>query len=393
MSHNSRALRALLACLATDECAPRQADVVILASRHFLGARRGEVGGEAIWYAMAALDELGYTTLFADNIQRAVTLHALFPSLVRAVVANEWDMQPCANDAAACVKSAQNPLGIPAWKLFSFSFFRGVDSSLPLGDRWVLAPEDYPGSKHVHIGYSIERTCEKRPPAVEREPIAYVLGKHKVYWQERFYIWEGVDWTGPPANLTEELGLTLPKNFKFVACVDDMYAEDPKQALPNGIENICGDEKRMLAQEQFVKKLAASRLLVGVGRPWVSPTPYDALCLGVPFLNPIHSWNKRDPDDREKWITQHDGLKFEERPLVYHVRKSPSAGQRNRDFWVSVLHAVNTPIQRCARHVPERMTMVAVRRRVDDWLQHDWRAEAQKSLEEQTGQRVSRRRD
>ncbi|EJD46389.1 hypothetical protein AURDEDRAFT_164619 [Auricularia subglabra TFB-10046 SS5] len=111
----------------------------------------------------------------------------------------------------------------------------------------------------MHIGYSIERTCEKRPPVVERDPVAYVLGN----WQERLDIWEGVGRTGPPANLTEDLaGLTLPENFGFVACVD-MYAEDPKRAPPDEIENICGDENRMLAQDVPLREEAGGVAALG----------------------------------------------------------------------------------------------------------------------------------
>lgn len=63
MTHNSRSLRALLECLAGRSCGPRQDQVVILASVYFLGARRGSVSGEHIWYVseQRSLHNLGLT--------------------------------------------------------------------------------------------------------------------------------------------------------------------------------------------------------------------------------------------------------------------------------------------------------------------------------------------
>lgn len=35
---------------------------------------------------------------------------------------------------------------------------------------------------------------------------------------------------------------------------------------------------------------------------------YYALCMGLPFINPIFSWDEKDPDDRMKWDTQQNAL-------------------------------------------------------------------------------------
>lgn len=233
---------------------------------------------------MTALAELGYTVLYSNNFGHAAFVYALVPSLVRAVVLDEWDMDTCATDAI-CAKSPRHPLGIPVWKLFSFTFFRGVNYPIPLDQRWFLAPEDYEGTGHVYTGYSIERTCAGRPVLQpdQREPLAFVLGKHKGYWQESFFAWSGVDWTRPPDGLEAELGLALPRDFRFVACADSIYTADPKLPLPPGVHNIC-EGGRNLPQTGFVEQLSKARLLVGVGRPWISPTPYEALCLGAQLV-------------------------------------------------------------------------------------------------------------
>lgn len=49
-----------------------------------------------------------------------------------------------------------------------------------------------------------------------------------------------------------------------------------------------------------------------------------ALCLGVPFINPVRDWNRDDPDNRDTWYSQHNGLHELSPPYVYHiVRPNP----------------------------------------------------------------------
>lgn len=39
----------------------------------------------------------------------------------------------------------------------------------------------------------------------------------------------------------------------------------------------------------------------GIGLPLVSPTPYEALCMGIPFINPIINWLTWDIDNQSGW--------------------------------------------------------------------------------------------
>lgn len=62
------------------------------------------------------------------------------PDLVKVVIRNRPAL--CQRDPK-CVKSAANPLGIPAWKLFDFEFYpspegKHMDATL-LGGKWILA--------------------------------------------------------------------------------------------------------------------------------------------------------------------------------------------------------------------------------------------------------------
>jgi len=45
----------------------------------------------------------------------------------------------------------------------------------------------------------------------------------------------------------------------------------------------------------------------GIGKPIVSPTPYDALCMGVPFINPVMKWSSDAPEDRSSWTCEFPG--------------------------------------------------------------------------------------
>lgn len=59
--------------------------------------------------------------------------------------------------------------------------------------------------------------------------------------------------------------------------------------LANDVPQTEGEEKkqRKLSSAEFVHEVGQSRMMVGVGGPWWSPSPYNALCQGVPFLNPV----------------------------------------------------------------------------------------------------------
>lgn len=48
-----------------------------------------------------------------------------------------------------------------------------------------------------------------------------------------------------------------------------------------------GEEGTLLSAAEFRRELANSRVMLGVGRPTVSPSPYESMMLGVPFINPV----------------------------------------------------------------------------------------------------------
>ena len=215
--------------------------------------------------------------------------------------------------------------------MFSFHFWGG--SANPLGNAWTLSPENYAligphthSEENVYLGYSIEKTCLKIPvtPSAERPRQAYVLAKRSEYFYKKEYAWPGMVYEPSPIDVALVAGIAQ----------DDA----PNGAgVPAGITNL-----GRLNKTEFYRNLGHSRALVGIGLPFLSPSPYDALCMGLPFINPVMYWDRDDPENRTRWGTQHDGLKFQVPPYVYHVKKGDTDG-----FWEALRTAVETPIERC----------------------------------------------
>ncbi|KAJ7864644.1 hypothetical protein B0H13DRAFT_2069028, partial [Mycena leptocephala] len=112
---------------------------------------------------------------------------------------------------------------------------------------------------------------------------------------------------------------------------------------------------------------------MGIGAPSTSPTPYDALCLGVPFINPILTWDPARPDDRSKWEAQHEALKHLNPPHVYNVFKDDEDGLER-----AVRAALDAPL--LDRYILPRMELDAVQARVGAILETDWRSAAEAVL-------------
>ncbi|KAJ7462127.1 hypothetical protein FB451DRAFT_1140209 [Mycena latifolia] len=362
IAQNQETTHALFRCIERADCAQNQTKVVIITSYEFALPMQGSnVGGEAVWAfsTLRALDNMGYSVLYAPNVERAIQLYHLFHALVRIVITHPAQANECWAHTG-CARTRDNPAGIPVWKIFSFYFWHEVAN--PLGAKWTLNPEDYELLGHApntYLGYSIESQCRKRPfvPHAERSGQAYILAKTLDYFRADARAW-------PPAFFDAASNAT---GLAFVAGAKG--ALDAVPELASSITNV-----GPLPPDEFYAVLSKSAVLVGMGDPALSPTPYDALCLGIPFINPVKSWDRANPSDRTKWHTQHNALKQFSAPYVYHVFKDDRAG-----FVQAVSDAKSHPIQ---SFVPERMKMAAVERRLGAILEHDWRAEAADLLEQ-----------
>ncbi|KAJ6575597.1 hypothetical protein DFH09DRAFT_981160 [Mycena vulgaris] len=359
-TENQKTVQAIFSCLDTSSCGQNQTKVVLLASFHFRGALEGWDGGEDVWArsTIMALKSMGYSFLYSWNLERTIQLYQTFPSLITMILAETGDVEQCFKDPSGCYMSDQkNPDGIPAWKLFEFNWW--TSSSHPLGPKWTLSPERYLrlGKENSYLGYSIEPACDTRSfvPHKKRPAQVYVMGKNARYFSSDYRAWD-------PESLQLASSTT---QVKFLAAVrDDKLPTEFTKAL---------DNLGFLSQENFYTELARSVALVGMGSPATSPTPYDAMCMGVPFINPILEWDIKNPENRSQWHTQHENLQFLDPPYVYNVFKGDRAG-----FVRAIQHAIERPID---RYVLEEMRLPAIEQHLAIILTTDWKAEAKRIID------------
>ena len=98
-------------------------------------------------------------------------------------------------------------------------------------------------------------------PPEHRQRRAYILAKSVEYFDRKDYPWDsnnGTLWT----NVTKEV------DVEFVA-----GAGGKGDFIRNDITNL-----GRLREGTFYQEVAQGRLVIGIGAPPLSPTPYDALC-------------------------------------------------------------------------------------------------------------------
>ncbi|KAH7076325.1 hypothetical protein BKA62DRAFT_628481 [Auriculariales sp. MPI-PUGE-AT-0066] len=360
---NQLRIQRLRDCLTNDSCTHRERQVVLLTSWYFTYALAGGTSGEYIWAksVLESLDDLGYTYLICDKREQMAPLYRIFPDQTVAVIAHPSWIPECMQDDS-CIKSHKHPEGIPLWKILSFEFWRGPWH--PLGPNWTLSPEDL-NNGNTYLGYSIQRACYKNLyiPHENRKNRAIVLAKRLTYFYQPTY----------PFNFVGAIKDDTGYAWKNVP-MDKRPTANPH--VPAGIESLTtGGEN--LKREQWYAELANTRIMIGIGMPYLSPSPWDALCLGVPFLNPVSAWDAKDPENRTAWRTQHDALQFETEPRVYHVLEVKNATERARLFWEAVGRAASTPLE---RYISPHKTPEFVRERLHSILQIDWKLKAEQLL-------------
>jgi len=218
-------------------------------------------------------------------------------------------------------------------------------------------------SYNNYLGYSIEPQCARQtfvPPDTRPEQ-AFVYSKDVTNFQGSEYAW-------------------APDFFDAAAAAAgvEFIAGVKQDLIPDFFPNITN--VGFMPQAEFYSTIAKSRVVVGVGGPTTSPTAYDALCLGVPFINPILGWDKNKPTDKTRWNSQHNTLKALDPPYVYNVFKNDKEG-----FVNAVVQATSTPIE---SFVLPAMRMSAVEARLAVILETDWRAEAAELLADRKASRV-----
>jgi len=358
---NHLMLQSMLRCIEHSDCRENQAKVVLISSFQFRLEMLGQVSGEMIWArsTVKALRNMGYTFLYTSSLAQTVQLYQTFPDLVKAIIGEGEEASDCFDDKDNCALSTDNPTGIPPWKFFSFAFW-GHPAN-PLGSRWTLSPENYKGmgfGQNTYLGYSIEDACRMQPfiPHSQRENQAYILAKLLSFLTpERDRAWAPAIFDAA----THETGI----KYIIAAINDTLQGEWPAAELPSNHEDL-----GLIGQATFLDKLSRTRVLIGIGNPAISPTPYDALCLGVPFINPILNWDRQNSSDKSQWTTQHPVLEQLEPPYVYNVFRDDLDG-----FVQAIKNAISHPIE---SYILEPMRMSSVEKRFAAILEHDWQSEA-----------------
>jgi len=174
---------------------------------------------------------------------------------------------------------------------------------------------------NVFLGYSIEPSCSAQPfvPHLERYDRAYIMTKRLQYLAQN----ENSAW---PREFYEAAAEELDIDLVLGAGEERVFDQDgkeiwPQDLLPDGVENL-----GRLELPEFLDELSKSRVLIGVGLPFTcvcfkyrlptsaysilcsSPTPYEALCLGVPFINPIRSVRTHVPVELPDLISLSSGI-------------------------------------------------------------------------------------
>ncbi|KAG9025818.1 hypothetical protein FS837_004813 [Tulasnella sp. UAMH 9824] len=375
-------------------CKTNQDKVVLLAWAHFRNVLAGHMQGENVWCdaMMDAMHALGYTLLLVQDRPHLYELWRRHYGSVQLIIweDTDWGAKPCLRNST-CVYAPNTldlpvpppnstHLNIPIWKVFIANWWNG--SSPPLGGPFTLSPEPYNrwpkgnsgGKDNFYTGYSLERTCLKTPftPHAERPRQAYVFAKFLKFFVMPGYILE--DPQGVAGyQLNDDFYANLGKTDNITWLGQFKLEGMPKEPAPHPPPGITQVER--MERPAFQRLVGQSRVLLGIGRPGLSPTPYEALCLGVPFINPIKRWDPKDPENRDKWEAQHDGLVFTgvDEPYVYHVKIGDRDGVAR-----AVRKAMETPIE---RFIPPHMKMSALIDRMKVLLETDWRPVAQVQME------------
>ncbi|WVQ74576.1 hypothetical protein IAR50_004177 [Cryptococcus sp. DSM 104548] len=390
---NIPALENLATCVASNTCERGQEKIVILSSFHFENALNGHTSGEDIWASsvLETLTALNYTLLYTTHAMETLTLYQSLSDRVHNIIWEGTELDKCVKRTKdtwestehvegpgtwqqedgrfGCIKRPGYEDGIPLGKSFTFHFWENPRH--PLGQQFTLAPEDYAGwnggAGNYFLGYSLETRCRKVSLPAKRQHQGLVLGKRLDYFSDNTFAWADVlnsTINAMPPATDNETGQIMP--FDLVATSG--RAGDIPETLLNGKIRNLGPK----SQDEWNQVLGSSKFLLGIGNPVLSPSPYDALCFGVPFINPIFSWDPKDPSDWTKWRTQHQALREVGAPYVYHVQKG-NARQLKRAFR-SVLE---NPIE---SYIPHSMRRESVMERTKALVETDWKAETEKAV-------------
>ncbi|GHJ87038.1 hypothetical protein NliqN6_3440 [Naganishia liquefaciens] len=204
--------------------------------------------------------------------------------------------------------------------------------------------------------------CQQIPivPHAERVDEAVILGKLTSYFYK--------DRTGglsPPehawASFHAKTGLWPIANARVLN-------DDPNEpsTTPEGIIN-----RGPMERDVYTAQMGHARVLVGIGMPAISPTPYLALCQGVPALIPYDGDEPTPPGWQLYNLgrIQHGPAALLGEPYVYTYKRNDV-----QSMYDAVKKAKATPIE---PFIPEEMRHAHVAKLAMHVIRTDWRAKAE----------------
>ncbi|KAH8083269.1 hypothetical protein HD553DRAFT_313624 [Filobasidium floriforme] len=356
-------LRSLAECMDSGRCPKNRQSVAILASLPcYMTVYHDYMGGEGIWCRamIKSLERQGYTVLYArDDWSYVDEVYRRIPDQVKVVIGDDMVR------ADKIFRTPEDPAALPAWKTIVMWFFPVVGRS-PVGNPWHISAE--PGPEHwnaTFIGYDM--TCPGTPiPTSDRNNQVYILAKRLKYFYDISPAWNVTFF--PRAAL--ELSADFP-GFEFVAGYKD--EDEPTKmgfpggmAYPEGVRNL-----GRLSPEEFARHVKESKALLGIGSPPQSPSPYHALCQGVPFINPVVlSHEDRDAMDPANWKSaQHSTVARLPEPYNY------AAVAWDYDSFVRAIRSALT--HSTPRYRFDHMASESLDARMDELMNRDWFGMAQ----------------
>ncbi|KAJ9122974.1 hypothetical protein QFC24_004012 [Naganishia onofrii] len=398
---NMKALRALFACLPhfgspeprPEECHDNMLNVMVFHDWWFdMAVAGGSESGETVWLRaiVETLTEENYTfvNLNHHQYQNLVKVHNALPDVVTFIYARDTLALSCLSDPRCRSDFPPNTTSveripmeqrgtIPSWKLFTVDYWGarpgdhgrskhaygiqwGEEMTFnPLGNEWTVAPFPYPG--HTYIPLTLEKSCLQLDvvPHDQRKEEVTVLGKLYVnlardteyFYPHRMGLVPQDVWP-PFQNATSLAPIANARALKDT---------DVEQSTPPGLIN-----RGPVPSNDYTRQVATSKVLLTIGRPEISPSPYLALCLGVPVVVPYFG-NKAVPEGWDLYHSsevQHGPAAAIGPPYVYSYQMG-----ENEDMYAAVRAARDTPIE---RYIPEDMRHAHVRAEIMKLVTTDW---------------------
>ncbi|KAL7416406.1 hypothetical protein BDY24DRAFT_379644 [Mrakia frigida] len=370
--HNDLAMERLWSCTQKENSTcenERIKSVVLLGAEEFRLGFSGWTGGETIWSnsVFKTMNDLGYTTIISTDNNVTHSHYKLFAPWTKVIIVSGANAFKCFSSVDCIKQSSTDEEGIPAWKLMSLHFWPLAKN--PLGPKWTLSPEPAPeniyreqGEPNFDLGYSRE-DCRSVPliPHSARVNQAFLYAKRSSFFFNTNYAWSDAILNTTSHDL----------KLSFVGA-PAMIPGFP--SLPPAMHHL-NPTTGLLPEDEFFAELGKSVALVGIGDPPLSPSPYDALCFGTPFINPILRADPNRPDDRSQWKSQQRTLKHFDPPYVYNVHRGDLEG-----FKKALILARDTPFPGDGRFIPPRMRESEMRLRVISLVEGDWKEKAQELL-------------